>query len=213
MTSLKSVTVNGNHTVVSVGVGASWLDVYTYLDALGLSVAGGRNGAVGVGGLTLGGGISYFAPRVGWACDTVVNFEVSPAFEPFPAVLTQDGALKGGNSLGTSPKDGNAVSTYRPSLPYHLSLHTSPNIQPLLCTFHTDSPHTSPITTTVLLLASIWSDSTSNALVEKVALKMMKDVADIASSMGLLYRFQYINYADPSQDPIASYVPENVACG
>ena len=37
---------------------------------------GGRNGAVGVGGLTLGGGISYFSPQVGFTCDTVVNFEV-----------------------------------------------------------------------------------------------------------------------------------------
>ena len=76
MTSLKSVTVNNDNTVASIGSGASWLDVYLYLDALGLSVAGGRNGAVGVGGLTLGGGISYFAPRVGWACDNVINFEV-----------------------------------------------------------------------------------------------------------------------------------------
>ena len=76
MTGLKSVTVNHDKTVASVGAGASWLDVYLYLDALSLSVAGGRNGAVGVGGLTLGGGISYFAPRVGWACDNVVNFEV-----------------------------------------------------------------------------------------------------------------------------------------
>ena len=76
MTKLKSVAVNTNRTVASVGAGASWLDVYLYLDTLGLSVAGARNGAVGVGGLTLGGGISYFAPRVGFTCDTVVNFEV-----------------------------------------------------------------------------------------------------------------------------------------
>lgn len=76
LTPLHSVTVNSEHTVASIGGGASWLDVYTYLDSHGLAVAGGRNGAVGVGGLTLGGGISYFAPRVGWACDNVVNFEV-----------------------------------------------------------------------------------------------------------------------------------------
>jgi FAD/FMN-containing dehydrogenase len=84
MTALSSVKINDDHTVVSIGSGATWLDVYTYLDALGLSVAGGRNGAVGVGGLMLGGGISYFAPRVGWACDNVANFEVreaSPASE------------------------------------------------------------------------------------------------------------------------------------
>ena len=29
-----------------------------------------------MGGLTLGGGISYFSPRFGWTCDTVSNFQV-----------------------------------------------------------------------------------------------------------------------------------------
>lgn len=32
------------------------------------------------------------------------------AFEPLPTAITQYGDLKGGNSLGTSPKDGNAFS-------------------------------------------------------------------------------------------------------
>ncbi|KAK5168147.1 uncharacterized protein LTR77_006715 [Saxophila tyrrhenica] len=76
VTGMSSVKTNEDHSVASVGAGASWLDAYAYLDPLGKSVAGGRNGAVGVGGLTLGGGISYFSPRVGFTCDTVVNFEV-----------------------------------------------------------------------------------------------------------------------------------------
>jgi FAD/FMN-containing dehydrogenase len=77
MTGLSAISANKDHSVASVGAGASWLDVYKYLDLFGVTVGGGRNGAVGVGGLTLGGGINYFAPRVGWTCDTVVNFEVS----------------------------------------------------------------------------------------------------------------------------------------
>jgi FAD/FMN-containing dehydrogenase len=76
MTKLKSVSLNKDHSVASVGSGAKWLDAYTYLDQFNVTVAGGRNGLVGVGGLTLGGGISYFGPRVGWACDNVVNYEV-----------------------------------------------------------------------------------------------------------------------------------------
>ena len=55
MTGLASVTVNEDKTVASVGAAATWLDVYLYLDGLGVAVAGGRNAAVGVGGLTLGG--------------------------------------------------------------------------------------------------------------------------------------------------------------
>lgn len=62
MTGLASVTVNGDKTVASVDAGASWLDVYLYLDGLGVAVAGGRNAAVGVGGLTLG-GLSFFLSR------------------------------------------------------------------------------------------------------------------------------------------------------
>ena len=55
MTGISSVTVNADKTVASIGAGSSWLDVYLYLDGLGVAVAGGRNAAVGVGGLTLGG--------------------------------------------------------------------------------------------------------------------------------------------------------------
>ncbi|KAI5866715.1 hypothetical protein GGS23DRAFT_602967 [Durotheca rogersii] len=61
---------------VSVGVGSTWGSVYAHLDALQLGVGGGRATAIGVGGLTLGGGISYFGPRRGWTCDSVTNFEV-----------------------------------------------------------------------------------------------------------------------------------------
>ncbi|KEY69600.1 hypothetical protein S7711_06228 [Stachybotrys chartarum IBT 7711] len=62
--------------VVSAGVGTTWGSVYDYLDDLHLSVNGARSAGVGLGGLTLGGGISYFGPRYGWTCDTVANFEV-----------------------------------------------------------------------------------------------------------------------------------------
>ena len=55
MTGLNSVTVDKDKTIASVDAGASWLDVYLYLDGLGIAVAGGRNAAVGVGGLILGG--------------------------------------------------------------------------------------------------------------------------------------------------------------
>ena len=76
MINLNTVRLNADHSVASVGGGASWLDVYAYLEPFGVQVAGGRNGAVGVGGLTLGGGISHFTARVGWACDNVVNYQV-----------------------------------------------------------------------------------------------------------------------------------------
>ncbi|KJZ77354.1 hypothetical protein HIM_03078 [Hirsutella minnesotensis 3608] len=73
---LNSVHVSADGSSVSVGSGATWDAVYAKLDPLGLSVAGGRVAGVGVGGLTLGGGISYFGPRQGWTCNQATSFEV-----------------------------------------------------------------------------------------------------------------------------------------
>ncbi|TVY39480.1 Bifunctional solanapyrone synthase [Lachnellula subtilissima] len=73
---LNSIDINPDGPLVSVGVGASWGSVYTQLGHYNLSVAGARAFSVAVGGLSIGGGISYFAPRYGWTCDTVINYVV-----------------------------------------------------------------------------------------------------------------------------------------
>lgn len=73
---LTSVTVSADRTRTTIGAGARWSDVYSTLDPLGLAVAGGRASSVGVGGLTLGGGISFFSPRYGFVCDNVLAFEL-----------------------------------------------------------------------------------------------------------------------------------------
>jgi FAD/FMN-containing dehydrogenase len=73
---LTSFTISSDRKQVSVGTGLRWGQVYLKLDAVGLSVIGGRNSDIGVGGLTLGGGISYFSGIYGWACDNVNNYEV-----------------------------------------------------------------------------------------------------------------------------------------
>ena len=52
---MKDVTVSRDSKTTSVGSGARWQDVYLKLDAMNLSVAGGRVYDVGVGGLLLGG--------------------------------------------------------------------------------------------------------------------------------------------------------------
>jgi hypothetical protein len=72
------------------------------------------------------------------------------------------------------------------------------------------SIQTPRLKTIVILLAGIWHDTPSNDLVGEIARKMGSDVNEIAGSMGLLHKFQYINYADPSQDPIGSYGEENI---
>lgn len=49
------VTPSEDGSSVIIGTGAKWKDVSKVLDEKGLAVVGGRNSAVGVGGLTLGG--------------------------------------------------------------------------------------------------------------------------------------------------------------
>ena len=56
--------------------GGRWRNVYADLERDGVTVAGGRDGDVGVGGFLLGGGLSFFSGRKGFGCDTVVNYEV-----------------------------------------------------------------------------------------------------------------------------------------
>ncbi|KAK1749452.1 bifunctional solanapyrone synthase [Echria macrotheca] len=67
---------DGASTFVEVGGGATWADLYAFLDPLELSSAGTRNSLTGVVGSILGGGISFFSQNHGWSCDNVVSFEV-----------------------------------------------------------------------------------------------------------------------------------------
>lgn len=52
---LNSIDVSQDRSTVSVGAGNRWQDVYEHIVPLGLAAIGGRNGDIGVGGLTLGG--------------------------------------------------------------------------------------------------------------------------------------------------------------
>lgn len=98
---LNSIELNEDSSVASVGAGAKWKDVYSKLDPLHLAVLGGRAGDIGVGGFITGGGISYFSPRFGWACDMVLNYQVVLAggfivdAKDVPGLLA---ALRGGSN-------------------------------------------------------------------------------------------------------------------
>ncbi|KAF2123686.1 FAD-binding domain-containing protein [Dothidotthia symphoricarpi CBS 119687] len=73
---LSAVKYDAKNELVNVGPGARWNDVFTTLEPLGVITTGGRSSTVGVGGLTLGGGISYFSPEHGLICDNVLEFEI-----------------------------------------------------------------------------------------------------------------------------------------
>ncbi|KAF2132493.1 FAD-binding domain-containing protein [Dothidotthia symphoricarpi CBS 119687] len=72
---LTSLTLSSDQTTVSVGPGNRWRDVYSLLAPRGLAAVGGRVGHVGVPGLLLGGGISFFSSQYGFASDNVVKYQ------------------------------------------------------------------------------------------------------------------------------------------
>lgn len=72
---LDSVVYHQESSTVSLGQGGRWKDAYPVLDKLGVTVPGGRAAEVGVAGLLLGGGNSFYSLRKGWACDNVRRYE------------------------------------------------------------------------------------------------------------------------------------------
>lgn len=79
---MKRIELFSNKSTVAVQPGNNWGDVLTALSTTGVTVAAGRIGDIGVGGLTLGGGISFVSNEYGLACDNVASFEVSQFRRP-----------------------------------------------------------------------------------------------------------------------------------
>ncbi|KAI8940307.1 hypothetical protein NX059_004003 [Plenodomus lindquistii] len=73
---LNEVVVSQDKKSAFIGPGGRWHEVYPRLQEYNVSVPGGRQFGVGVGGFTLGGGISFLSNLHGWACDNILEFEV-----------------------------------------------------------------------------------------------------------------------------------------
>ncbi|KAF1840642.1 FAD-binding domain-containing protein [Cucurbitaria berberidis CBS 394.84] len=72
---LTALSLSPDKSTVSVGPGNRWRDVYGYLKPSDLAAVGGRVGHVGVPGLLLGGGISFYSSQYGFASDNVVKYQ------------------------------------------------------------------------------------------------------------------------------------------
>ena len=73
---LNTLDLAADQKSIDVGPGNRWKHVAAILDPIHKAAVGGRVGEIGVGGLTLGGGISWFGGRYGWAADNVIKYEV-----------------------------------------------------------------------------------------------------------------------------------------
>ncbi|PTB47808.1 hypothetical protein M431DRAFT_525901 [Trichoderma harzianum CBS 226.95] len=73
---LKDITISDDRKSVTVGAGCRFGEIYDKLEAHGLGCVGGRISSVGVSGLIMGGGISFFSSERGLACDNVISYEL-----------------------------------------------------------------------------------------------------------------------------------------
>ncbi|ESK81659.1 putative fad dependent oxidoreductase [Moniliophthora roreri MCA 2997] len=106
MSRFSMVEYEADTSTVRIGAGQIWSDVYALLAPQGVKVVGGRVPGVGVGGLALGGGYSYFTDQYGLAIDTIVAHDLVLPNGTFIKVTNETDpdlffALKGGfNNFG-----------------------------------------------------------------------------------------------------------------
>ncbi|KAH7213270.1 uncharacterized protein BKA55DRAFT_697777 [Fusarium redolens] len=103
LSQLKTLELSEDKSIASVGSGHRWGDVYDWLSSYNLCVSGGRYDPVGVPGFLLGGGITFFGSKYGWAANMIANMEVVLANGTIVnanATINTDlfWALKGGSS-------------------------------------------------------------------------------------------------------------------
>ncbi|KAJ5502247.1 hypothetical protein N7463_005121 [Penicillium fimorum] len=65
-----------NKDTIEVQPGMTWYDVYSALDPYGRTAIGGRLKTIGVPGLTLIGGVSYYINKHGFAMDNVASYDI-----------------------------------------------------------------------------------------------------------------------------------------
>ncbi|RNL75492.1 FAD-binding oxidoreductase [Nocardioides marmorisolisilvae] len=74
---LSRVTLNG--TTATIGAGAALAPVYAAIADRGRAIPGGSCATVGIGGLTLGGGVGVLTRALGLTCDSVTGLQVVTA--------------------------------------------------------------------------------------------------------------------------------------
>ena len=76
---LDSIRISADGASVTIGPGAHLLDVYQRLAAAGRAIGGGSCATVGIGGLTLGGGLGVLVRSFGLTCDQLTGVRLVTA--------------------------------------------------------------------------------------------------------------------------------------
>ncbi len=73
---LNAATVSADRSFVTLGAGTTMGQAYDTFSNQSIAFPGGICDGVGVGGISTGGGQSFFLPKVGWFVDNVLNYEI-----------------------------------------------------------------------------------------------------------------------------------------
>lgn len=76
---MKRLQLSPDRQMLSIEPGLNWLEVYDFTAPYNRAVVGGRYAPVGVSGLLLGGGISFYSGEYGWGANSVKNYQVVSA--------------------------------------------------------------------------------------------------------------------------------------
>ena len=100
---MQGTKLSADKSYADVGPGARWNEAVGNISSSGKALVGGRLGDVGVGGYTLGGGLSFLSSQYGFACDQVLSYEVVLANGTLTTVSKDQNqdlfyALKGGGN-------------------------------------------------------------------------------------------------------------------
>ncbi|MCJ1431949.1 hypothetical protein MMC27_001305 [Xylographa pallens] len=125
----------------------------------------------------------------------ITNFQASFVLQPISTAITSKAALTGGNSLGLGAEHGNLVFSRILSVPPFFA-SSPPDFTPSQIGLDLTLQYSLPKDDAAVL------NATQTLLTQSIA---------YARTQNLYNEFVYLNYALQSQDPIASYGPENVA--
>jgi FAD/FMN-containing dehydrogenase len=73
---LNGTSLSSDRTFVTLGAGTTMGQAYNALKDQNITFPGGICDGVGVGGVSTGGGQSFFLAKVGWFVDNILNYEV-----------------------------------------------------------------------------------------------------------------------------------------
>lgn len=184
---------HGDGALVRIGGGAVWGDVAATLGAHGLAISSGDTASVGVGGLTLGGGLGWMVRAWGTAADQLVGAQVvTAAGDIVETSATENSdlfwALRGGGgnfgivtrfdfrahriagiTLGEHRITGDAAPVLR------ATRDLMPGAPRELTVTYMDVPPMDPSAPAGASLTAVWADADPDALREAMA-----PVADLA---------------------------------